>query len=60
MREREREREREMRHEELFGYLTIPLNACSFSVPQTSSYYREEFHEDDSKMMARDFEFKIS
>ena len=49
-----------MRHEELFGYLTIPLNACSFSVPQTSNYYREEFHEDDPKMMARDFEFKIS
>ena len=49
-----------MRHGELFGYLTILLDACSFSVSQTSSYYREEFHEDDPKMMARDFEFKIS
>ena len=60
MREREREREREMRHGELFGYLTILLDACSFSVSRTSGYYREEFHEDDPKMMARDFEFKIS
>ena len=49
-----------MRHGELFGYLTIALDACSFSVPQTSNYYRGEFHEDDLKMMARDFEFKIS
>ena len=49
-----------MRHGELFGYLTIPLDACSFFVPQTSSYHREKFHEDDPKMMARDFKFKIS
>ena len=72
--ERERERGRQsmwflfylfyfldkQRFPNLFHYLTIPSDLCSPPVPHALGYYGEKSHGGGSKMLARDFESKIS